>query len=115
MNVTSELVGNIHVVTVIGDLDVSNVHDFKNFIMPMLGSPIKIIIDLSDAPFIDSSGMGAMIACWRMAVSVGGKIKICCLPKQVRESLELIRLDHILDIYMTRSDALDAMSNAHPK
>ncbi|HET9575174.1 MAG TPA: STAS domain-containing protein [Nitrospira sp.] len=115
MNVTSELVGNIHVIIVNGDLDVSNVHEFKNFVVPMLSSPIKIVVDLSNVPFIDSSGMGAMIACWRMAVAVGGKVKICCLSKQVRESLELIRLDHIFDIYMNRSDALDAMSDSHQK
>lgn len=115
MDVMAELVGDIHVVILNGDLDVSNVHEFKNFVIPMLTSPIKIVIDLSGVPFIDSSGMGAIIACWRMAASVGGKVKICCLSKPVRESLELIRLDKILDIYMNRSDALDVMSDAHPK
>lgn len=107
MEVTSELLGNVHVVQVHGELDASNVNDFKDIVLPILSVPVKLLIDLSDTSFIDSSGMGAMMVCQRTAVASGGKVKLCCLPKQVRSAFELIRLHLVLDINETRGEALN--------
>ena len=106
MEVTSELVGKVHVVTVSGDLDASNSQHFKNFVLPLLSSPIKLLIDLAKVPFLDSSGMGAMITCQRAATAAGSKMKLCCLSEQVRSSFGLIRLNQMLDIADSREDAL---------
>lgn len=106
MEVTSELVGKVHVVAVHGDLDASNVQNFKNFVLPMLSSPIKLLIDLSKVAFMDSSGMGAMITCQRAAAAAGGRVKLCCLSEQVRSAFELIRLNLIMDIAASRNEAL---------
>lgn len=110
MEVTSELVGKVQVVAVRGDLDASNVQNFKNIVLPMLSSPIKLLVDLSEVPFMDSSGMGAMITCQRTALAAGGKVKLCCLSEQVRSAFELIRLNLIMDIASSRSEALDEFS-----
>lgn len=110
MEVTSELVGNVHVVAVHGDLDASNLQNFRAIVLPMLSSPIKLLIDLADVPFIDSSGMGAMISCHRTAAAAGGKVMLCCLSGQVRSAFELIRLNLILDICESRQAALKKLS-----
>lgn len=107
MEVTSELLGNVHIVAVHGELDASNVNDFKNIVLPMLSSPVKLLIDLSETGFVDSSGMGAMMACQRTAAASGGKVKLCCLSKQVRSAFELIRLNLVLDINETRDEAIN--------
>jgi len=107
MEVTSELVGKVHIVAVRGDLDASNTQNFKKFVLPLLSSPIKLLIDLSNVPFMDSSGMGAMITCLRAAVAAGGKVKLCGLSEQVRAAFGLIRLDHIMDIASSREEALE--------
>lgn len=110
MEVTSELVGNVQVVAVHGDLDASNIQNFRNIVLPMLSSPIKLLIDLTEVPFIDSSGMGAMISCHRTATAAGGKVQLCCLSEQVRSAFELIRLNLVLDICETRQGALDKLT-----
>lgn len=112
MNVTSEMVGNINVIAVYGELDASNVNDFKNFVLPLLASPIKLIIDLSHTQFVDSSGLGAMISCQRHAAAAGGKLKLCCMSKPVRAAFELVRLQFIFDIKETREEAIHEFSEA---
>ncbi len=111
MNVTAETVGNVHIVAVHGELDAGNVDNFKSIIVPMLSSPIKLLIDLSDARFIDSSGLGAIISCQRHAAAAGGRIKLCGMSQQVRSAFELLRLHLILDIHATCADALQAFAN----
>jgi len=106
MKVTPELVGKVHVVTVDGDLDAGNVQNFKNAILPMLSSPIKLLIDLSNVPFMDSSGMGAIITCQRAAAAAGGQLKLCCPSEPVRTAFDLIRLGTIVDIGPTRNETI---------
>lgn len=110
MNVTSEMVGNVNVIAVRGELDASNVNDFKRIVLPLLASPIKLLIDLSQTQFIDSSGLGAMISCQRHAAAAGGRVKLCCLSKQVQAAFELVRLHLIFDINPTREGALQAFA-----
>ncbi|WP_221793376.1 STAS domain-containing protein [Aquisediminimonas sediminicola] len=110
MEVTSELVGNVHIVTLNGELDASNVNYFKEMVLPLLTSPIKLLIDLSGIRFIDSSGMGAMISCQRHAAAVGGRLKLCGLSPVVRAAFELLRLQAILDINNTREEALQSFA-----
>lgn len=110
MNVTSETIGNVHIVSVQGELDASNVNDFKSTVMPLLSSPVRLIIDLSETLFIDSSGLGAIISCQRHAAAAGGRIKLCGMSKQVQSAFELLRLHLIFDIVPTRAEALQAFA-----
>lgn len=110
MDVTSEMVGNVNVIAVRGELDASNVNDFKHVVLPLLSSPVKLLIDLAQTQFVDSSGLGAMISCQRLAIAAGGRMKLCCMSKQVRAAFELVRLHRIFDIHPTREGALQAFA-----
>ncbi|WP_305787716.1 STAS domain-containing protein [Symbioplanes lichenis] len=56
-------------VTVLGEIDFSNADDVAQGIRDALGqwSPERIQIDLGDATFIDSTGLGALIEGYRAA------------------------------------------------
>lgn len=114
MQVTSELIGNVRIIAVHGELDAGNVAQFRAVALPLLASPVKLLIDLSDTRFIDSSGMGAMIACQRHAAAAGGKMKLCGMSPQVRSAFELVRLHLLLDIHASREDALRAFTEGAP-
>ena len=110
MEVTSELIGNVRIIAVHGELDASNVTHFKAGVLPLLASPIKLLIDLSETQFVDSSGLGAMISCQRHAVAAGGRMKLCGMSQQVRSAFELVRLHLLFDIHSTREEALKSFS-----
>lgn len=110
MDVTSEIVGNVHIIAVSGELDASNVNEFKGVMMPLLSSPIKLLIDMSQTRFVDSSGLGAMISCQRHTAAAGGRMRLCCMSKQVQAMFELVRLHHFFDINSTREEALEAFA-----
>lgn len=108
MEVTSEFIGNVRIISVHGELDASNVTHFKESVLPLLASPIKLLIDLSATQFIDSSGLGAMISCQRHAVAAGGRMKLCGMSPQVKSAFELVRLNLLFDIHSTREEAIKA-------
>ena len=65
----------------------------------------KIVVDLSEATFIDSSGLGALIAGLKRARQAGGDLRIAGAGEQAVAVLALTNLDRILRPYLSVADA----------
>lgn len=68
----------------------------------------RIVIDLSATEFMDSSGLGALIAGLKSARQAGGDLRIACPTAQVSTVLKLTNLDRVLRPYPSVEGALDA-------
>jgi anti-sigma B factor antagonist len=110
MEMTIQKVGEVAVVELRGEqLDASNVMDFKRDIAPVLEANSRVVFDLSQLRFVDSSGLGAILSCLRRVNGVGGDLKLCGLAKPVRALFELVRMHKIFDIYTTRDEAVRSL------
>ena len=61
--------------------------------------PERIVIDLSRATFIDSSGLAALILAMQNIEAYGGKFFLAGLQETMRSILETSRLDQIFQIF----------------
>jgi anti-sigma B factor antagonist len=68
----------------------------------------RVVIDLSDTEFMDSSGLGALIAGLKSARQAGGDLRIAGVGPQARMVLELTSMDRVLRAHASVADALDA-------
>ena len=110
MEITTEKVGQVAVVELRGEqLDASNVMDFKRDIAPVLETNSRVVFDLNELRFVDSSGLGAILSCLRQLNGAGGELKLCGLAKPVRALFELVRMHKIFDIYTTRDEAVRSL------
>jgi len=109
MELSTEVTGDIAVVELfLDELDASNTVEFKQQMTPILAEHRKVVLDLAQLRFIDSSGLGAMLSCLRQLSQRGGDLKLCGLSKSVRAAFELVRLHRVLDIHATREQAIGA-------
>jgi anti-sigma B factor antagonist len=67
-----------------------------------------IVVDLSGTTFMDSSGLGALVAGLKSARQGGGTLRIACLTPQVEMVLTLTNLDRVLRPYASVEDAFGA-------
>ena len=67
----------------------------------------RIVVDLGDCQFMDSSGLGAVIGGLKAARQAGGDLRIAALQPQVMTVLQLTNLDRVLRPYGTVAEALD--------
>lgn len=65
-----------------------------------------VVIDLSDTSFVDSSGLGALVAGLKRARQAGGDLRIAEPQEQVRMVLALTNLDRILQPFDRLEDAV---------
>lgn len=71
-----------------------------------------LIINMANLTFVDSAGLGAVVALHKRAQQAGGQIILCNLSDNVRRSLQLVRLDRVFAIYPTQNEALTALPHA---
>src|SRR5580765_2781523 len=61
----------------------------------------RLVVDLGDVPFIDSSGLGALIGGLKAARQAGGDLRIARPTEQARLVLQLTNLERVLKPYPT--------------
>jgi anti-sigma B factor antagonist len=66
------------------------------------------ILDLQQVSFIDSSGLGALIACFSTVRKQGGSMALARVPKYVHDLMEMTRLTHFFEICDTVEAALQS-------
>ncbi|MFO7680632.1 MAG: WecB/TagA/CpsF family glycosyltransferase, partial [Chloroflexota bacterium] len=87
------LVGGTAVLTVKGQLTVSNFGDFNVKTQEALSQTSHIIINLARADFLDSSAIGSLVGLAKQARDASGDVLLAAVPPTILQSLKLLRLD----------------------
>ena len=81
------------------ELNAINAAGFRDETRAALTDAIKVLdVDLSLTTFVDSSGLGALIALHKTMAMRGGAVRILKPAPAVQQILELTRLHRVLEI-----------------
>ncbi len=100
MEILEERIDSIDVLKLEGRLDASSGKDIKEKVSALAKEKrVNLVIDMGAVEFIDSSGLGSLVASLRSVNKLGGDIKIASLQNPVRAIFELTRLHRIFEIF----------------
>ena len=68
----------------------------------------KIVIDLSDVKFINSSGLAMLIGGLNTMRKSGGEMKLARASEKIETLLEMTKLNTVFDIHKTVNEAVTA-------
>lgn len=71
---------------------------------------LNYVIDLARVDFMDSAGLGALIAVLKRVTERGGDMKVASLQKKPRMVFEITRAYKVFEIHDTVEEALKAFS-----
>jgi len=109
MNFQVENVGDVTVIVLPGKmLDTITADDFKTGVDSLIEDKQKVVFDMSDLQFVDSSGCGALISCLRKMKETDGRLILCCITDPVASLFSLIHIDLIFEVYPTREQAVES-------
>lgn len=72
---------------------------------------VKIVLNLRELTFLDSSGLGMLVSCLRRCVASGGDVCVAEAPEFVRSIFELTRLTRVFRICDSSQEAAQSMSS----
>ena len=103
-------VSQVPVVRVVGEIDVYTAPDFKSAINKVIDSgATKIVIDLTDVSYMDSSGFGTLLGATKRIRPKGGAISLIGCSEAIERMLKITRLDTIFGMYPTVDEAVEAL------
>lgn len=109
MTLTSENQENLRIISVDSDrIDAAMAIQFKDDMRGQTAEgPKRVILDLTKVDFIDSSGLGAIVASMKQ-LDQGQKMELAGLTPNVQKVFRLTRMDTIFTLFPTLDDAVDA-------
>jgi anti-sigma B factor antagonist len=93
----------VRVLQLKGPLNIHTVFDFQSAARAET-SP-QLIMDFSEVPFLDSSGLGALVGIHVSAQKAGRKMAFVGMNQQVLTLLEMTRILSMFKIYVTLREA----------
>jgi len=72
----------------------------------------KIVLNLGGISYIDSSGVGTLVALYTHAQKAGGSIKLANLTQKVGDVLQVSKLLTVFDVYDSEEKAIQALRKA---
>ena len=66
----------------------------------------KILINLENVSYIDSAGIGELVAAYTAAKNRGVVLKLCALTKKIHDLLTIAQLITVFETYKTEEEAL---------
>jgi anti-sigma B factor antagonist len=72
----------------------------------------RIVLNLGEVSYIDSGGLGTLVALRTTAQNAGGTIKLTNLTKRVGDLLQVTKLLTVFDVYNSEAEAIDSFRKA---
>lgn len=66
----------------------------------------KILLNLGEVSYIDSSGIGELVSAFTSVANQGGQLKLLNLTKRVKDLLQITKLYTVFDIYDNEASAV---------
>ena len=66
----------------------------------------KILLNLGDVDYIDSSGIGELVGAYTTVRSASGELKLMQLTKRVKDLIQITRLFTVFDVQSDESAAI---------
>lgn len=109
MQINQEERGDVSIFKVHGDIDIDTSPDVKKlFDKAISGSGKKVLINLKDVNYVDSSGLATLVEVLKNLRTSGGQLKLSNLSIKVKGLFEITKLDKLFEIFPEEEDAVSS-------
>src|SRR4026209_604732 len=74
----------------------------------------QIIVNLAEVPYIDSGGLGQLVACYTTLAKAGGRLKLLNVNTRNHDLLSTTKLVSVFDTFDTEREAIESYSATTP-
>jgi len=105
MEVAIRDLGEHKIINISGEVDLYNVGELKKTLFSITdGLHKSVVVDMKNVNYMDSSGIGALVAGQKKMRAHGGKFALMNIHEDVLNILKLATLDKFFRIYDTEDD-----------
>ena len=113
LNIQVRQVGDASVLSVKGKVNFETAPQLKDAIKDIKDGISEqhqriLLINLEGVSFVDSSGLGLLVAARNLLEKSGGRLYLCCIAPQVKKVFDQTNLTNFFSIFESEQDALNS-------
>ena len=85
--------------------------DLRDTVKMVITQSKRIILNLAGVTYIDSGGLGTLVALYTTARTSGGSIKLANLTQRVGDLLQVTKLLTVLEVYDSEAAAISSFGH----
>lgn len=97
-------IDQVTIVELVGDIDGSTAPKVQEHVQPLAASGGRILMDLTQVPYMSSAGLRMLLSVYRQISSKNGQVILVGLSEEIRDTMSITGF---LDFFTTR-DTLDS-------
>ena len=108
LKTTTRTVGNVTIIDISGRIVLGSASaSLRSLVSELLGNGHnKILLNLAEVTYIDSSGLGHLVSAFTTVRKHGGELKLLKLTNKVHDLMQITRLYTVFDIRDDETEAL---------
>lgn len=107
LSLDSKIVSGRTVLAVTGEVDVYSAPTLRDRLADLIVSgDHTVIVDLSGVGFLDSTGLGTLVAALRQAGELGGALPLVCADDRILRLFAITGLDSVFTIHASLDEAV---------
>lgn len=112
VKLTTRQVGEVTVVDAAGRITLGEgASIFRDTLRELAGSgKKKLLLNLGEVSYIDSSGIGEMVSGFTTVTNSGGQVKLLNLTKRVKDLLQITKLYTVFEVFEDEAAAVRSYS-----
>ena len=101
VKLTTRQVGDVTVVDAVGRITLGDgASTFRDTVRDLATSgKKKLLLNLAEVSYIDSSGIGEMVSAYTTVSNQGGQLKLLNLTKRVKDLLQITKLYTVFEVF----------------
>jgi anti-sigma B factor antagonist len=80
----------------------------RDQVRSLISDRSRIILNLADVTYIDSGGLGTLVALYTTARNAGGAVKLARLTQRVGDLLQVTKLVTVFEVYNSEEEAVQS-------
>ncbi|ULH17773.1 STAS domain-containing protein (plasmid) [Deinococcus sp. KNUC1210] len=108
MEITSEQVQNVTVITLKGDIDGKTAGTTQQTVLPMIPSNGRLLLDMSAVPYMSSAGLRMLLLIYRQAQSKHSEVALVGLTDDIKDTMSATGF---LSYFLTAADVTDGVKS----
>ena len=112
VKLTTRQVGDVTVVDAVGRITLGDgASAFRDTVRDLAaGGNKKLLLNLAEVSYIDSSGIGEMVSGYTTVSNAGGQMKLLNLTKRVKDLLQITKLYTVFEVHEDEAAAVRSFS-----
>ncbi|MGD1091148.1 MAG: STAS domain-containing protein [Bryobacteraceae bacterium] len=108
VKLTTRQVGDVTVIDAVGRITLGEgASTFRDKVRELVGSGNKkLLLNLGEVSYIDSSGIGEMVSGFTTVTNQGGVVKLLNLTKRVKDLLQITKLYTVFEVFEDEATAV---------